>query len=643
MCGIVGIVDIKEARPIDRGLIQRMNDSQDHRGPDESGMHVIPGVGLGHKRLSIIDLSSGQQPLFNEDGSVVVIYNGEIYNHADLKIELERAGHVFRTHCDTEVVVHAWEEWGEDCVTRFNGMFSFAIWDSNQSTLFLARDRLGIKPLYYAELSDGHLIFSSELKALLCHPQLPRHLDEKAIEEYFAFGYIPDPRTILKGVHKLSPGHTLRVTRGRAVPAQREYWDVSFTRHAGLSYEDAREQLVERLTGAVERRLMAEVPLGAFLSGGVDSSAVVSLMSGLMSNSVNTCSISFGDPKFNESEFAQKVADRYQTAHHVEQVQSDDFDLIDTLARVYDEPFADSSSMPTYRVCQLARKHVTVALSGDGGDENFAGYRRYRWHAYEERVRSLLPQSVRGPLFGLLGTVYPKLDWAPKPLRAKTTFQALARDSLEGFLDNVSVVSDHNRRLLFGEDFRRSLQGYNAVEVLQRHAKRSPVQDPVSLVQYLDLKTYLPGDILTKVDRASMAHSLEVRVPILDHTFTEWASGLDPAWRLKGREGKYIFKDAMRNHLSDEILYRQKMGFAVPLSGWFRGPLKQRVRELASSPGLQEAGIFDYGAIDTMVRHHQAGLKDHAAVIWSLVMFEASMRRLGLSSSTYAGMDGVAA
>ena len=636
MCGIVGIVDIRDKRQIDRDLLEKMNSSQIHRGPDDGRVHVEPGVGLGHRRLAIIDLSTGQQPMYNEDETVVVVYNGEIYNHDVLRKELESCGHIFRTHCDTEVVVHAWEEWGEDCVKRFNGMFSFALWDRNRSALFLARDRLGIKPLYYAELSSGLVIFASELKALLLHSELPRRLDLCAVEEYFAFGYVPDPKTILKSVSKLRPAHTLVFRRGRKPGIQKEYWDVPFQRGSNDRIEDAQDELAERLRESVQMRLMSEVPLGAFLSGGVDSSAVVAMMAGLSKSRVNTCSISFGDPRYNESKFAQQVADQYSTNHHVEEVQSDDFELIDTLASLYDEPFADSSAMPTYRVCELARKHVTVALSGDGGDENFAGYRRYRWHVYEERVRSLLPQGVRGPLFGFLGAVYPKLDWAPKPLRAKTTFQALARDSLSGFLDSVSVVSEHNRRLLFSKSFQKSLQGYNAVEVFKYHAERSPVDDPLSLAQYLDLKTYLPGDILTKVDRASMAHSLEVRVPILDHTLTEWASGLKTDWRLNGREGKYVFKQAMTKYLPDDILFREKMGFAVPLGGWFRGPLRQRIKDLIGAPGLRETGLFDNAAMDTMIRHHQAGIRDHSAIIWSLVMFEASMRHLGLSGSAVA-------
>jgi asparagine synthase (glutamine-hydrolysing) len=636
MCGFVGIVDLKSKHDIDSRLLGRMNNSLFHRGPDEEGSHVEPGVGLGHRRLSIIDLSTGQQPLFNEDHTVVVVYNGEIYNHEEIRRTLIQRGHTFRTRSDTEVIVHAWEEWGEDSVTRFNGMFAFALWDRNRSELFLARDRLGIKPLYYAVLANGHLIFGSEMKALLVHPELERSLNHSAVEEYFAFGYVPEPNTILNGVHKLSPGHTIRFRHGHIGAIPKQYWDLSFEQSENQRYEDAMVELVDRLQASVERRLMSEVPLGAFLSGGVDSSAVVAMMSGLMQEKVNTCSISFGDPKFNESRYAQQIADQYATNHYVEVVDSDDYGLIDTLARHYDEPFADSSAIPTYRVCELARRHVTVALSGDGGDENFAGYRRYRWHAYEQQVRSRLPQSIRGPMFGMLGRLYPKLDWAPKFLRAKTTFQALAKDSLEGFLDSVSVVSGANRQLLFSRSFKTDLAGYNAVDVLRRHAANCDAADSLSLVQYLDIKTYLPGDILTKVDRASMAHSLEVRVPILDHTFTEWVATLPSNWKLRGREGKQLLKQSLEAHLPRDVLYRDKMGFAVPIEDWFRGPLKNQIRALADSPVLAETGIFDTDNIATMIRHHQSGLRDHSPTIWALVMFEASLRNMGLSSDCVA-------
>jgi asparagine synthase (glutamine-hydrolysing) len=634
MCGIAGIFDTQTRREIDQALLARMNQAQHHRGPDETGLHAEPGIGLAHKRLSIIDLSSGHQPLFNEDDSVVVVFNGEIYNFVDLMPELQALGHTFRTHCDTEVIVHAWEEWGEACVERFRGMFAFALWDRNKETLFLARDRLGIKPLYYATLPDGTFLFGSELKVLLAYPGFPRDMDDCAVEEYFAYGYVPEPRTIFSGAQKLPPAHTLTLRRGQAVPQPKEYWDVPFTPNGPISEQEAQEELIERLREAVRIRLVAEVPLGAFLSGGVDSSAVVAMMAGLMDEPVNTCSISFGDPAFNEAAFAQQVADRYHTRHYVEQVESDDYDLIDTLAELYDEPFADSSAIPTYRVCELAKKRVTVALSGDGGDENLAGYRRYRYHLYEERMRAMLPLGIRKPLFGLLGSVYPKADWAPKVFRAKSTFEALARDPVEGYFHSVSVMGDKLRDKLFSSAFKLKLQGHRAVDVMRRHAERAPTDDPLSRVQYLDIKTYLAGDILTKVDRASMAHALEVRVPILDHKLVEWMSGLPSSYKLHGQEGKYIFKKALESYLPDDILYRPKMGFSVPLASWFRGPLRQRVRDAVLGETLASTGIFDMAFLREMVDQHQSGLRDYSASLWTILMFEAFLRKvMGYSPS----------
>ncbi|MEK7323193.1 MAG: XrtA/PEP-CTERM system amidotransferase [Pseudomonadota bacterium] len=557
---------------------------------------------------------------------MVVVFNGEIYNFQELVPELQAAGHVFRTRSDTEVIVHAWEEWGEACVERFRGMFAFALWDRNRRTLFLARDRLGVKPLYYALLPDGQLIFGSELKALLAHPGLTREIDARAVEDYFAYGYVPEPKTIYDSALKLPPGHTLTVRAGAPLPAPRQYWDIPFKPLPALSEGDAAEELIDRLREAIKIRLISEVPLGAFLSGGVDSSAVVAMMAQVSGGAVNTCSISFNDPAFDEARYAALVAERYHTKHYVDRVESDDYDLIDTLAGIYDEPYADSSALPTYRVCQLARKHVTVALSGDGGDENLAGYRRYRWHLYEERMRGMLPLGLRRPVFGLLGSVYPKADWAPKVLRAKTTFEALARDGVEGYFHGVSVMSDAMRGRLFNADFKKRLQGYRAIEVMREHARNAP-EHPLSRVQYLDMKTYLVGDILTKVDRASMAHALEVREPLLDHKLMEWWSGLAPDLKLRGTEGKYIFKKALEPHLPREVLYRPKMGFSIPLAAWFRGPLRERVRDAVLGESLAATGIFDRGYLRQMVEQHQSGRRDYSASLWTVLMFEAFVRR----------------
>lgn len=626
MCGIAGILDLRSDRDIDRDLLARMNQSQFHRGPDEGGQHFEPGLGLAHRRLSIIDLSSGQQPMFNGDRSVCVTFNGEIYNFMALRKELEASGYIFKTHCDTEVIVHGWSAWGEACVEKFRGMFAFAVWDRHQRSLFLARDRLGIKPLFYSLLPDGHFIFGSELKVLKCHPGLPQKIEPTAIEDYFALGYIPEPKTIYQGVYKLHPGHTLTVRAGQESAQPRQYWDIPFQPIQFDSEQALQEELVERLREAVGIRMIAEVPLGAFLSGGVDSSAVVAMMAQLQSEPVNTCSIGFNATGFDESIYAQRVADQFGTRHHVKTVDADDFELIDKLAALYDEPFADSSALPTYRVCQLAKERVTVALSGDGGDENFAGYRRYRWHMNEEKLRSILPMRIRKPLFGVLGALYPKADWAPQVFRAKTTFQALARNSADAYLHGISVMSAEQRGALFSASMKTSLQGYRVNEVFDRYAAQSPTDDPLSLIQYIDMKTYLVGDILTKVDRASMAHALEVRVPILDHKFVEWVSGIPSSLKLKGQEGKAIFKQALAPHLARDILYRDKMGFAVPLAKWFRGPLKARLRASLLDGGLAETGMFDNNSLEQLVSQHQSGQRDNSASLWSLLMFNESAK-----------------
>ena len=628
MCGITGLFDTRgQSAAVDAAVLQRMNDSQWHRGPDEGSLHIEPGVGFGHRRLSIIDIATGQQPLFNEDGSVVVVFNGEIYNYLQLIPELQALGHVFRTKSDTEVIVHAWEAWGADCVKRFRGMFAFALWDRNRQTFFMARDRLGVKPLYYALLDDGTLLFGSELKSLLAHGGLRRDIDPLAVEEYFALGYVAEPRTIFRQAMKLAPAHTLEIRRGRPIPEPQEFWDVRFTLDNPASVEDAAAELTERLRESVEMRLMSEVPLGAFLSGGVDSSAVVAAMAGLSSSPVNTCSIGFDDPAFDEARFAQQVADRYRTAHRVETVSSDDFDLVDTLARLYDEPYADSSAIPTYRVCQLARRHVTVALSGDGADESLGGYRRYRLHMMEERLRSALPQGVRQPLFGLLGRVYPKADWAPRVLRAKTTFQGMARNSVEAYFHSMSLVREPLRSRLYSPAFKARLGGYSAQQVFERHARKADTDDALALVQYIDLHTYLVGDINTKVDRASMAHSLEVREPLMDHPLVEWLATLPSSMKLRGGEGKYVFKKSLEPKLPHDVLYRPKMGFAVPLARWIRGPLRQRVRTALLSGPMLDGGWFDPAVIRRLVEQHESGAHDHSTPIWTLLMYDAFLRQ----------------
>lgn len=628
MCGIAGIFNTRNEDIPQIELINRMTDAITHRGPDESGVHLEPGLALGHRRLSVIDIASGQQPLFNADRSAAIVFNGEIYNFMQLRPELEALGYRFTTNSDTEVILHAWQAWGSQCVQRLRGMFAFAIWDQKHRHLFLARDRLGIKPLYYALLPNGHFVFGSELKALLPHPALPRERDPMAIEDYFAYGYIPEPRTIFSGVRKLPPGHTLLIEKGQTLlPRTNQYWDIPFT-DSGLATQDsAQSELIGRLREAIDIRLVAEVPLGAFLSGGVDSSAIVALMAGLVDQPIKTCSIGFDVPEFDETAYALAVAERYHTDHRTDTVKADDFALVDRLGWLFDEPFADSSAMPTYRVCEAARKRVTVALSGDGGDENLAGYRRYRMHMAEEQLRSRLPLGLRKAVFGPLGAIYPKADWAPRFLRAKTTFQSLARDSVGAWFHSVSRMSDEQRHTLFSPALRSELGGYNAVEVLRGHAARAPTDHPLSLVQYLDLKTFLVS-ILHKVDRASMAHALEVRVPLLDHQLVEWMSGLRPEWKLAGGDGKHLFKQALKPYLPDDVMYRPKQGFSIPLAQWFRGPLREKYQREVLGESIADSGLFNNNYLSQLLQQHDSGLRDNSVVMWELLMFALSDRHL---------------
>jgi len=602
-----------------------MTDAIRHRGPDGEGLYTAPGIGLGHRRLSIIDIEGGAQPMCNAERSVALVYNGEIYNFPELKKELESLGHSFLTHCDTEVILHGWAAWGPRCVDRFRGMFVFALWDAQTETLFLARDRLGKKPLYYSLLPNGFLLFGSELKALKEHPACPRAIDPHAVEDFFAYGYIPDPRSIYAGVHKLPAGHTLTLKRG-ALPKLARYWDLNFTQPRLRDADEAAHELIECLTQATRLRLISDVPLGAFLSGGVDSSGIVALMAGLSAEPVNTFTISFGDKDFDESTYAEHIAGRYHTNHTSRDVDPEEFTLIDRLSQVYDEPYGDASALPTYRVCALARERVTVCLSGDGGDELFAGYRRYLWHQKEAQMRGLLPDALRRPLFGLAGRLYPQLDWAPRMFRAKHTFQELAMDEDLAFFHSVSITSDALRHSLFSKSFQVDLQGYRASDVISDHMKAADTDDPLLRAQYTDMKTWLPGDILTKVDRASMANSLEVRAPLLDHRLAEWSAALDPALKLQGANGKFILKRALEPYVPDDILYRPKQGFSMPLAKWFRGPLRRKIRSSVNGQALAQTDYFNPRVLEGLVSDHECGVRDHSAILWLLLMFDSFLR-----------------
>ena len=606
-----------------------MTDRLAHRGPDGSGVWTASGVGLGHRRLSIIDLEGSPQPMHSRDGRATIVFNGEIYNYRQLRAELSESGAHFQTDGDTEVILAAWQRWGPDCLRRLNGMFVFAIYDHVEKSLFLARDRLGVKPLFTAELSDGSLAFASELKGLLAHPLLRRNIDPLAVEDYLAWGYVPDHRSILKGVEKLPAGHFRLLRHHEKAAAPIQWWDIDFTSRTDGSQADLSAQLLHHLREGVVSRMVADVPLGAFLSGGVDSSSVVALMAEHSAKPVATCSIGFDVASLDETSHARTVARLFETDHRERIVDPDDFAALDTLADIFDEPFADASALPTLRVCELAREKVTVALSGDGADEAFAGYRRQLFHAREEQVRSLLPQRLRGRVFGTLGNLWPKADWAPRFLRAKSTFQALARPGDEGYARALSALAPEQRDRLYTDDMRATLDGYAAEQPLLELMREAPARSGLDRAQYADLKFWMPGDILTKVDRTSMAVSLEAREPLLDHRLVEFAATLPPDARIRGGQGKYLMKRTMERFLPNDILYRPKMGFVTPLAQWFRGPLANEARSVARSGTLAATGWFDTRQIAALAEAHIAGRSDNSRVLWQLLMLDKSLERLG--------------
>ena len=631
MCGIAGIFHCGTPKPVDPVRVKRMCDAIAHRGPDGEGIWTGPGVALGHRRLSIIDIAGSPQPMASFDGGALLVYNGEIYNFRELRSELEALGARFRTQGDSEVILAAWQQWGVECLKRLNGMFVFAIYDQRRRELFLARDRLGVKPLFTAMLSDGSLAFASELKALLAHPLLRREIDPLAVEDYLAWGYVPDHRSILAGVEKLPAGH-YRLLRHEASPAAPvRWWDASFAERRRDKAEDLEAELLFYLREAVTSRMVADVPLGAFLSGGVDSSAVVALMAEASPDPVRTCSIGFDQAALDETSYARQVAERFGTDHRERIVAADDFAEVDRLTAIFDEPFADASALPTLRVSELARETVTVALSGDGADEAFAGYRRQRFHAAEERARALLPRKLRASIFGTVGRVYPKADWAPQGLRAKSTFQSLATSGEEGYARTLAVTAPEIRARLYSQSFLREIGDYRAEQPLIALMRSAPARSGLDRAQYADLTFWLPGDILTKVDRTSMAVSLEAREPLLDHRLIEFAAVLPEKLRIRGGQGKWLLKHAMERYLPRDVLYRPKQGFVTPIAQWLRGPLASEARAIARGATLARTGWFDSTRIATLAEAHISGRSDHSRLLWQLLMLDRSLKRLGVA------------
>lgn len=624
MCGIAGFFALDGAPRTMPGVLDAMCTAMTHRGPDDQGTLERGPVGLGMRRLSIIDVGGGHQPIANEDGSVWVVFNGEIYNYPELQETLTARGHHFATRSDTEVIVHLYEDHGEDFVKHLNGMFAIALWDAKREKLILARDRMGEKPLYYTTI-EHQLLWGSELKCLLAHPAVPRRLSLPALSRYLQFEYVPAPHSILEGVHKLPPAHLLVAERGetRVFP----YWRLDLTPSAGAPTEaEALEELKERLDAAVRRRLLSEVPLGVFLSGGIDSSTIAALAARHAPGRLKTFSIGFTDPSFDESAHARAVARHLGSDHH-EDVLSPSrlIELVPDLTKLLDEPFGDASVMPTYMLSRFAREHVTVALGGDGGDELFAGY-----PTYQAQKLALVYDALPGPLRALVGGAG-RLAAGALPVSTRNLSLDFKLKKFTGALD-APALERHLRWL--GSFSPAEQEGLLSVEVraaladddLYREARAvwgaSASNDAIARYLHLDASTYLPDDILVKVDRASMATSLEVRAPFLDHTLVEFVAGLPSHYKLHGLTTKHLLKRAAADLLPPQILNRPKKGFGIPVARWFQGELRGMMLDVFAPARLREAGLFEVSAVQKLVKEHLDGTRDHRKPLWTLFMFE---------------------
>jgi asparagine synthase (glutamine-hydrolysing) len=624
MCGIIGKFNFRSHEPVSSQILESMRDTMIHRGPDDAGIYVEGPLGLGHRRLSIIDLSElGHQPMSARDGTLWITFNGEIYNFQSLRKHLMEKGYSFRSHCDTEVILGLYQEYGEKCLQYLRGMFAFAIWDQTKSTLFLARDRIGKKPLFY--YCDGNtLIFASEIKAILQDPSVRKVINYEALCDYFKYLYVPDPKTIYQNIFKLEPGYSLTCTRDGI--KKNQYWDVSFAVRSSGNIGELSEGLLQTLSESVRLRMISDVPLGAFLSGGIDSSCIVALMAGHQENPVTTCSIGFDDREYDEIAFARQVAKQFNTDHHEFTVKNKAEPILDDLAYFFDEPFADQSAVPTYYVCQLARRKVTVALSGDGGDENFAGYEKYFLDDVENRIRRKIPGFIRRSLFpGLSGAFWNRDGSLLR--KSSTLLKSLSHEADYGYYLTNSEFDDAFWKSIVNDDVAREIGDYDPSWITRHYYNKADTDNHLSKILYTDLKTYLPGDILVKVDRMSMAHSLEVRAPILDHNVIEYAAAVPPDMKYNRGDKKFILKQALQNILSEEILYRKKQGFSAPLAHWLRGELKEPAqrRLLAADSNLNN--FFNPRPLFEIWNAHQSGKRNHATILWTLLMFEHWYRR----------------
>ncbi len=636
MCGFVGIFDTRGRRDVGRNVLHRMNEAQHHRGPDEGDLHLEPGVGLGHRRLSIIDVASGQQPLANEDGSVVVVFNGEIYNFQSLIPELTALGHTFRTRSDTEVIVHAWEQWGEDCVLRFRGMFAFALFDRNTETLFLARDRLGVKPLFYALLPDGQLIFGSELKALRVAPGWRGSIDRVALDDFMRHGDVHGPRSIFENVRKLPAGSTLRIALSDAPRAlsltPSRYWSLvdvaEHGAHAPASDIEAADAVEALLARAIEGQRVADVPVGAFLSGGVDSSLVVALMQRGSARRVKTFSIGFHEPEYNEAPHAKRVAEHLGTEHTELYVTLDDARaVIPQIPEMYCEPFADESQLPTYLVAKLARQHVTVSLSGDGGDELFGGYSRYPAVAKLWRALEPIPSVGREGLTRALRAVAPS-TWNALgerlPARVRVPLLGDKLHKLAGVAGSRSALDVYDMMLAHHRDATPLVQGVSEPTKAGAHPLWTrPGRDLYDNMMLADALGYLPDVIMVKVDRATMAVSLESRAPYLDHRVVEYAFGLPMRFKVRDGRSKWILREVLDRYVPRSLIERPKMGFNVPIDQWLRGPLRAWADDLLSPSRLAAQGYLNVDTIRAAWEAHTSGRRNLQHLLWNALMFEA--------------------
>jgi asparagine synthase (glutamine-hydrolysing) len=624
MCGIAGMVRGRD-RVADEGLLRRMCDAIRHRGPDEDGYYLNGRVGLGMRRLAIIDLAHGQQPITNEDRTVWIVFNGEIYNYKELRQRLEDAGHRFETNSDTEAIVHAYEQYGADCPKHLRGMFAFAIWDETKEELFLARDRVGKKPILYAHLGD-ELIFGSEFSALLLHPAVSRDVRPEAIHAYLSFMCVPAPLTAYRQINKLEPGHSLRFTRNGEVKIER-YWTPDFTRKTKLTEEEAGARAIELLREAVRVRLMSEVPLGAFLSGGIDSSTVVALMSEASGEPVKTFSIGFEEQDFSELHHARRIAEHVGAEHHEFIVRPDALEVLPMLVEHYGEPYADSSAIPTYYVARETRRHVTVALNGDGGDECFAGYERYAALRLAERYRRL-PNLLRQRVIEQAVNLLPSSELRRSRVRdLKRFLHAASLPTVERYARWVSVLDRGTKENLYAPEFRRQVNGHDATHWLAPWFARVNGGGVVDAALLADTMTYLPNDLLVKVDIATMAVSLEARSPFLDHHVIEFAASLPEKYKLRGLTTKYLLKRVLRQLLPTENLDRRKMGFGVPIGPWLRGRLAPFLRETLLSERSLRRGLFQPERLTRLVEEHTTGQRDHAHQLWTLLMLELWFQR----------------